>query len=393
MDANLLLQAQRIPLGRKPDPVSTGRLAEARRLTALMSSGRGFSCVRLGDKDLLFLLDPELVARAFGDAPSRVAGTRPNGTPGLQVGQAPRLRKALEGASYVDFCECLWKDDSWFDRLKLARNPNGHRNPSRQTSYLVGTWLEHELKDYCQGRRVLFCGAEAPLLEALQRRESFRACARDYWPSDCASFFLRPRDDGKNAGANLDLIKEDIRRAVLAHKIDTVFVSLGGGAKIICQELADELGICAFDFGVGLRSLTYSGSGGYLASRATHLIFLYRVSFSDYMDALHEAYPGLTPEVLLAKAHAQLLLEVQEKEVGWSHAAWENDLSPENVAHFREGFREYTRRCGSLFNKSKATRKERADFLHFCGTHRLTAEGEWFLRWFRVRDWLKRRLA
>ena len=390
MDANKLLESKRQPLGRKPDSTKNGRLVEAKRLTTLMSSGGGFSFVRLGDKDLAFLLFPEDVVSTFGNASNQIKGTQANGTPGLQADQALRLQKAFEQASYVDFWECQWKDDSWLEKLNLHRSPDAHRNPDQKTSFIMATWLEHEFKNYCTGRRILFCGAGAPLLESLQRREAFRRYASAFWPSHCQTFFLRPRNDGKNVGSNLDMIKDALREAVLRHKIDTLFVSLGGAAKILCQELADELKICAFDFGVGMRSLTYSGSGGYMAARATHLIFLYRIPFGIYMDALVESFPCLSSEELLAKAHAQLLLEVQEKEVGWSHSAWENDFSPENVAHFREGFREYKRRYWSLLNKSNVTRKERADFLHFCGTHRLTLEGRLFLMLFRSKGLLRR---
>jgi hypothetical protein len=106
------------------------------------------------------------------------------------------------------------------------------------------------------------------------------------------------------------------------------------------------------------------------------------------MDALEKAYPELSPEELLAKAHAQLLLEVQEKEVGWSHSAWENDFSRENIIHFQEGFSVYKRRYAHLFNHSAVTRKERADFLHFCGTHKLTWEGRFFLIGFKLKSFL-----
>lgn len=387
MDANKLLESQRMSLGKKPDSLQSGRRAEAKRLTNLMSAADdGFSFVRLGDKDVAFLLYPDAVVSAFGDAPNQVTGTRADGTPGLQANQTSRLRTALEKASYVDFWECQWKDDSLLARLKLNRPANSFQNPSRETSCILGTWLEHEFKNFCKGRRVLFCGAEAPLLESLLRHEAFRKCYSGFWPEVCQSFVLRPRNNGKNLAADLDLIKNDLREAILRLKADVLFLSLGGAAKILCQELADELKICAFDFGVGMRSLTYSGSGGYMAARGTHLIFLFRVPFGLYMDALEKTFPDLTPDALLAKAHAQLLLEVQEKEVGWSHAAAEYDFSPENRAHFRESFCEYKRRYRHLFNHSAVTRKERADFLHFCGKHKLTWEGRFFFAKFRAKS-------
>jgi hypothetical protein len=36
------------------------------------------------------------------------------------------------------------------------------------------------------------------------------------------------------------------------------------------------------------------------------------------MGAVEKAFPNLKPEEILAKAHAQLLLEIQKKEIGWN---------------------------------------------------------------------------
>ncbi|PWU09046.1 MAG: hypothetical protein C5B50_28265 [Verrucomicrobia bacterium] len=401
----------RAALGPKPDPMPKERVDEARRLTSLMRRGQAFSFVRLGDYDLGYLLDEQLQKGAgtasspqfegctnkCGDeavpAPAPISGTRPFGSPGLLPCQAGRLRAALEGATYLDFHELLWKDNSLIDALGVRRKESLFRNPDRTTSYILATWLDAEFRSFCAGRRILFCGAEAPLLEAMLKRERFLECARDYWQPDCAPFFLRPRDNGRNLGENLDSIKQDLKEAILRWKIDTLFLCLGGAAKILCYELAKELGICAIDFGVGLRSLTYSGSDGSSAARSTHLVFLYRVPFDLYMDALAEAFPSLIPEETLAKAHAQLLLEVQEKEVGWSHSGWEYDFSEENIAAFRAAFVHYRRRCRALFRHSPASIKERKDFLHFCGSHGLTFEGRLFLRSFQAKGFVRRFLG
>ena len=380
------LQSQRVSLVSKPEALLSGRLAEAKRLTALMSAGGGFSYVRLGDKDLMFLLHPEETVRAFEDATSKITGTRPHGTPGLLAHQSRRLRNALEKASYVDFWDLQWRDDSCLKMLRLNRAVEALRNPTKEKSYIMPTWLEHEFKPFCKGRRILFCGAEAPLLEELLKSRQFRSAAADFWPDTGEFFFLRPRDDGKNPGENADLIRSDLVASINKNKVDTLFLALGGPAKFLCQELAEELKICAFDFGVGLRSLTYSGSGGYMAARSTHFVFLYRISFSLYMDALEAAFPKLTPEEVLAKAHAQLLLEVQKKEVGWTHSGWEYEFSPENMEAFRASFAEYKRRYSHLFLQSPIMIKERKDFLHFCGTHGLTWEGRIFLANFRIKS-------
>ena len=231
----------------------------------------------------------------------------------MSASQAPRLRSVLANADYLDFHEYLWQDPSILDDLVDQRALGTTRNPNHATSYILPTWLECEFKRFCEGRRILFCGAEAPLLEELLKHSIFRDLVSAFWPDNCTTFFLRPREDGRNLGANLDLIKQDLIEAVKRWQIDTLFLALGGGAKILCFELAKELGICAIDFGSFMRSFTYSGSQGNRNGRATHLIFLNRVPFGLYMDALEKTFPDLTPEALLAKAHAQLLLKCRKR--------------------------------------------------------------------------------
>jgi len=382
-----ILKENRVETGTKLDPVSTGRLIEAKRITALLERGEGFSLVRLGDFDLAYLLAAE---SGFGGSlfpdDDVISGTEGKGSPGLDATQAARLRASLENADYVDFWDLQWKDGSLIDQLSLRRSPGTTRNPTRETSFILPTWLEFEFKGYCQNRRILFCGAEAALLEELLDNPAYREIARDYWPYDCRAFFLRPREDGRNLARNLDAIKQDLAEAIKRWEINTLFLSLGGGAKILCYELAREHGIRTIDFGAFTRSLTYSGSDGNRASRSTHTVYLYRIPFGIYMDAVEKTYPDLRPEELLAKAHAQLLLDVQKKETGWTHSAGEYDFSPGNLARFKESFREYKLRYRYLFNHSKLTRKERADFLHFCGTHKLTWEGRLFLLKFKLKS-------
>ncbi len=384
-----VLKRHRKDLGKKTDHQKSERLIETKRLTELLSSGKGYSFVRLGDFDVAYLLEAENGNNGdmfHGD--NNVSGTWGMGSPGLDTTQATILRRALEQADYLDLHELLWKDNALLVKLKLNRKTGTTCNPNRDTSYILPTWMEHEFKSYCLNRSILFCGAEAPLLEELLANPGFRELAKDYWPKDCKPYFLRPRDNGRNLAKNLDEIKQDLVEAIKRWNIDTLFLSLGGGAKILCFELARELGIRAIDFGACTRSLTYSGSDGNRASRSTHTVFLYRVPFRLFMDALEKSYPELSPEVLLAKAHAQLLLEVQEKEVGWSHSAWENDFSSENLVHFKDAFNVYKSRYAHLFNYSWVTKKERADFLHFCGTHKLTWEGVLFIVWFNIKSTL-----
>ena len=86
----------------------------------------------------------------------------------------------------------------------------------------------------------------------------------------------------------------------------------------------------------------------------------------------------------------QLLLEVMKKEVGWTFASWEFDFSEENRKAFKKACQVYRTRYQHLFKVSPETRKERAGFLHFCGTHGLTLEGRIFILWFRFKGWIGR---
>jgi hypothetical protein len=108
------------------------------------------------------------------------------------------------------------------------------------------------------------------------------------------------------------------------------------------------------------------------------------------MATLEKAMPNLTPAELLAKAHGQLLLEVMKREVGWTFASWEFDFNEENCVAFQRAYQVYRKRYQHLFKASSETRKERAGFLHFCGTHRLTIEGRIFILWFRVKGLVAR---
>src|SRR5262249_9376370 len=148
--------------------------------------------------------------------------------------------------------------------------PGAYRNPTKETSLVFLTWTEKEFKQYCKDRRIGFAGAEARLLDLLSDTSEFKHVASSYWPEGAKIFYHQIRDDGRNLDVNLELVKEDLREFVKANDIDTLFLSLGGGAKILGYELSRELGICCFDFGAMLRALTYSGCDGNRFSRSTH---------------------------------------------------------------------------------------------------------------------------
>lgn len=381
------------PLGEK-DADGVARQSAARRLSELMESHPSFCFLRLGDMDLAYLLaeqDGQLNNMPCGDG--AVTGTQAQGNPGIGANYAARFRRAFELADYVDFHERLWPMELWLPRLELQRSATLHQNPDRETSYLLLTWLEKEFKQFCRGKHIGLAGAEAGLLELLSLTPEFQQVAADYWPTDAEIFFHQVREDGRNLDANLDLVKDDLKSFVQANRLDVLFLSLGGGAKILCYELARELNLRCFDFGAALRALTYSACDGNRAARSTHSPFLFRLPFGVYMEAAEEAFPRLKPEELLAKAHAQLLLEVQRKEIGWTYPSFEYDFSEENRKAFRAAFQHYQARYRRLFRHSPPAIKERKDFLHFTGEHRLTMEGRAFYGWLKLKAGAKNMLA
>jgi hypothetical protein len=319
-----------------------------------------------------------------------LSGTQGCGNPGLGPKHAERLWKAYEQADYVDFHERNWPNEHLVKQLKLVRKPGTHRNPDKETSVIFLTWVERELKEYCRGRRIGFAGAEARLFQLLSQTSIFKQVAANYWPDEAEVFFHQARNDGRNLDANLDLVKEDLRTFIASNRLDTLFLSLGGGAKILGFELSRELGICCYDFGAMTRALTYSGCDGNRVARSPHSPFLYRIPFGIYMEALEKAMPKLTPAELLAKAHGQLILEVMKKEVGWTFASWEYDFGVDNRAAFKQAYQVYHSRYRHLFKASPEAQKERTGFLHFCGTHDLTSEGRLFLTLFRAKAMVRR---
>src|SRR6266480_719374 len=389
-----LLQSCPPPCGRMFGKKEEGydvRLAQAKLLSELMRTTRPFCFLRMGDMELVYLLAQQhdkLDAIEFRDGP--VSGTQAWCNPGLSGRHADRLRSAYEQADYVDFHEKNWPNQHLVPLLNLRRATGPHSNPTAETSLLFLTWTEAEFRGYCQNRKIGFAGAEARLLELLSQTAEFKRAAADYWPDRAEIFYHQVRNDGRDLDANLDLVKEDLREFVKVHRLDTLFLSLGGGAKILGYELSRELGICCFDFGAMIRAFTYSGCDGNRVARSPHSPFFFRLPFKTHMDALEQAFPNLRPAELLVKAHGQLLLEVLKKQVGWTYASWEYDFSPENIAFFRQGFKEYQKRYGKLFNSSAAAKKERAGFLHFCGSHGLTLEGRLFLAIFNAKGFARK---
>ena len=372
--------SHRIPVG--PKIVSEERRAEALRLQRLLEANEAFSFIRVGDFEFALLEDGK--DPVGNGAAWDIAGTEPRGSTGLDGRHCEDLIDAIRQADFVDFLDLNWPEN--FEPLLRYRSLAKATCSSYRASYILGTWVEHHFKSYCQGRRVLFCGAEAPILENLCKDLEYLNDAKEFFEPGEGTFFLRPRKDGRNLANNLDGIREDIIDCVRENQIDTVFLSLGAGAKILCVNLARELGIHAIDFGAFMRALCYSGSDGNRAARSTHSVFLFRVPFFTYMMAVEKAFPNLMPSELLAKAHAQLLIEIQQKEIGWSHDSFEYNFCNEHRKKFEKAHRAYRRKYQRFFRSSPPAKKERFGFMHFCGKNELTLEGRIFIKYFFLKN-------
>ncbi|MDX2256950.1 MAG: hypothetical protein NW214_15665 [Pseudanabaenaceae cyanobacterium bins.39] len=381
------------PLGSKPVNLEKRKI-EARKLSQLMTEKRPFCFLRIGDMDLAYLLAAqEGKSVEFNDNESTVGGTLASGTPGISQQYATRLYNALTLGDYVDFHERLYPMEHWLPRLQLPRSQYLHRNPDRETSYLSLTWLEFEFKHYCNSRRIGIAGAEAKLLELLTKQVAWQKESEPFWPSKSEIYFHQVREDGRNLDKNLDLIKKDLSDFIDFNQIDTLFLSLGGGAKILCYELSREHNICTFDFGAMLRALTYSACDGNRSTRSNHSPFLFRVPFNIYMSAIQEAFPSLSNEEILAKAHAQVILELLSKEVGWSCSYWEYNFSKDNYFYFSQSYQSYLKNYRYLAYTSSTTKKELKSFLYFCGVNSLTIEGRVYYFIFRIKAKLQELLC
>lgn len=322
--------------------------AAAESLTRLLEEHARFSFLRLGDGELRLMLQSQEGEDADPPPVLRASCEIAHGDPGLDHTHAARLLASYERCSFLDDYAQLPYNREGLPKLRWTRSAQSLGEASSGAGGLIFAWVHFEFHDYLARHRCLFCGAEAALLEELLKTEEYRRLAAHYWPQNATAFFFQPRGDGLRLSADLDLIGNDLRAAIREHRVDTIFLSLGGAAKILCHELADELGIRAIDFGSTLRSFTYSGSDGYATWRASHHPHLLRVPFALYLRALRAAHPALAVPALVAKAHAQLCLEVQSKELLHSVTSDVNDGamfddSAENLRHFRESMRTYRR--------------------------------------------------
>jgi len=342
-------------------------------LSQLMREKRPFSYLRMGDGELGWLLNMQKNAQPVeqrsysyqqGASVDAAYGVR-----GVRLDQYERLRSAYENCSFLDLQQNYPYNQNNVDLLNLEYSCTT-RKTSSEASMLLYEWVYCEFSNYVSNRRCLFVSAESPLLEQLYKDSRYREAAKQFWADNTSPFFLKVRNDGRYYWDCLDEIKTDIREKVIAEGIDTVFISLGSGAKILCYELANELNICTFDFGAAIRGLTYAGSPGYHAARGTHTPFFFRLPLEVYMEAVMKAYPDMSIADILSKAHAQLCLDLQKKRVAASSATDVRNLdnfdpNPENLRHFWKNYHFYRQNYLSIAKENDRARELVDEFVRY----------------------------
>jgi hypothetical protein len=329
--------------------LSLERTTALTELTALLESHEQFSYLRMGDGELRFLLrlqqgPLESIARM----PEVRSVEFSRGYPGLDAEHRDRLLRSYEQCDYLDW---YWNQE--FNRthnrdLRLRSKSSQVQKDSPEKSGLLTDWTWFEFPGYIQRHRIVICGAEAPLLRELLKDSDYCQIAARCFDGAAGIRFVQPIGEGRDLSRNLDEIKAQIAAAVRESGADSAFISLGGAAKIVAQELAEELQIRTIDFGSMLRSLSYSGSAGHALWRADHLPFFFHVPFRTYMRAHRNAFPEAAPATILLKAQCQVCLEVQKKRPRFSTPSDAIDSrnyhpTEENLARFKEAYNDYRR--------------------------------------------------
>lgn len=285
--------------------------------------GRGgeTSYLRMGDGELGYLMNSRDVKLT-----------------GLDPCHYERLVISYQNCSYLDLCMNQDYNRQNFPRINLSIASQTYINNHPKTGNLIRDWTYYKLHDYLLGKRCLIVGSEAAILEKLYQDEDYRKLTQKFWPKENSVFFLQPRDQGNNLKENLDLIKLDILVLVLKYNIDTVFISLGGCAKILCYEIAQQLQVTTIDWGSILRGLAYSGSRGdsYTFDYCPYFV---RFPFPNYMQAVEKAHPELDQVSLLSIAQAQLKLELNRKVPKIGQVVL--DFCRENIQQFQKGLEIY----------------------------------------------------
>lgn len=318
------------------------------QLTYYLETNQSFSFLRLGDREIRYLIQNQTNTydKHQDVLENKVSCEISKGSLGLQQKDYPRLLKSYEECHGLDLYAHQPYNEIWINKIKWRRNQDKWTLSKPDECGIINLWTLLEFKKYTSKHKSLIVGAEALLFKELSMEDEFRRIARNYLPDNNNLVFYEPPNRGRNISENYQKLRHDIKEIIKNEKCDTIFVSLGGVAKILCYEMAMESNIRAVDFGSMLRALTYSGSSGNSSNRASHNPFFFRIPLSLYIKCAKSAWPSLEISELLGKSHAQLCLELQRKKVAFSYTADANDPSvfdesKENMQSFAKSYKYY----------------------------------------------------
>jgi hypothetical protein len=254
-----------LDLSAKDPAGSSSRREEAKRLTALLNDNPAFSFLRLGDGELRFLLlvdqgtwsDDEFSTHSLSASCETALGML-----GLTLKDYVRLLNSYQYCDYLDTYSYQDYNSKKLAELELKRLNNQYGPACSATSGIISDWAYFEMHSYLEQHRCLFYGAEADILKHLLEEPSYRRTFNQFWPLNFEAWFYSPPRNGQELSEDLDAIKSFLISCITDLQVDTIFLSLGGAAKILCYEIAKECGVRAIDWGSIMRSLTYSGSDG-----------------------------------------------------------------------------------------------------------------------------------
>ncbi|NJN73111.1 MAG: hypothetical protein HC799_10060 [Limnothrix sp. RL_2_0] len=370
------------------DHIRQNRINYCSELTELLQSKTSFSYLRLGDGELRWILDyqsgkdlshhqKKYITNQFASV-DKVHGVR-----GLKLEDYQRLIHAYENCNYVDLYQRYPYNRDNFDKVSFEFSKNTLTS-DYENSHLIFEWGFYEFKKFTQNRKCIFACAESPLLRELYSNSDYRRIAANFFQDYNNIYFVDVLNNGQYYWENLDLIKHDLINKINEFQADTVFISLGTGAKILSYELAKEMNICAVDAGALGRAFAFAGSPGYQSSRSTHTPFFFRVPFELHMECLENAYPAIKPIDLIQKAHSQLCLELQKKVFSASTAAdafTENsfDPNPQNLAFFWSAYNYCKRNYYSSFRDEPGVEQSIKDFQRYLWVRGIGVNGKIFI--------------
>lgn len=369
------------------------RREAAAHLTTLLESQPAFSFIRLGDGETWWLLQvqdgkPPPKYRFFDE--KAVSVEHAASTSGLEARHYERFVAALEGATFLDYCNSIPKVREHLPHLRFSRPDGALRNDSAATSNILFEWTFYELRGYLRRHRCVLASAESDLLGELLKDPRYRRLADEFIPEDADLRLHQVRDHGRNYSENLDLIKTDLRRDIEESGADTLLLSLATGAKIVCHELAEEMGIRALDFGSMVRGLCFAASPGYQTHRNLHNPFLFRVPLDVFATALEQARPKISTSELTARVHGQILLELQDlaplRFNTTDAITGVVDTTHQRLENFWQSRKFYNRRYRALARRDPASRKLDAAFNRWCLKKGLGLRGRIFLALVRTRQ-------